>query len=140
MIKAILDTNVVLDIALKREPFFEYSSKIFDKIDDQILEGFITASSITDIYYIASKQKDKWQAREFLLNLIQVLEIIGVDKDTVISALECDMPDFEDAIQVFSAKSNSIDLIITRNKADFAKSGLNIMDPREFIDMMDIPG
>ena len=55
MIKAIIDTNVILDIALNREPFFEYSSQIFDRIDDHILEGYITASSVTDIYYIASK-------------------------------------------------------------------------------------
>lgn len=139
MIKALIDTNVILDIALNREPFFEYSSKIFDRIDDQILEGFITASSITDIYYIASKQKDKVQARKFLISLIQILEVIGIDKDIVIQALESDVPDFEDAIQVFSAKSNSINLIITRNKADFANSGIKILDPQEFIQSLDVP-
>lgn len=138
MIKALIDTNVILDIALKREPFFEYSSKIFDMIDDQFLEGYITASSITDIYYIASKQKDKLQARTFLLSLVQILEIIGVDKDIVIEALECDIPDFEDAIQVFSAKSNSVDLIITRNVTDFASSGLKVLTPLEFIQMLEI--
>ncbi|MDP2888818.1 MAG: PIN domain-containing protein [Bacteroidota bacterium] len=139
MIKALIDTNVVLDIALNREPFFEYSSKIFDKIDDQILEGFITASSITDIYYIASKQKDKLQARKFLINLIQILEVVGVDKDIVIQALESEITDFEDAIQVFSAKSNSIDLVITRNVADFASTGMKALTPQEFIQKFEIP-
>lgn len=139
MIRALIDTNVILDIALNREPFFEYSSKIFDKIDDQILEGFITASSITDIYYIASKQKDKFQARDFLIGLIQILEVIGIDKGIVVEALESDMPDFEDAIQVFSAKLNSIDLIITRNKSDFATSGIKVIEPRELIQSLDIP-
>jgi predicted nucleic acid-binding protein len=139
MIKALIDTNVILDIALKRDPFFEHASLIFDKIDDQILEGYITASSITDIYYIASKQKDKLQARTFLLNLVQIMEVIGVDKDIVMEALEGDIPDFEDAIQVFSAKSNSIDLIITRNVADFASSGMKALTPQEFIQKFDIP-
>lgn len=139
MIKALIDTNVVLDIALNREPFFEYSSKIFDKIDDQILEGFITASSITDIYYIASKQNDKLQARKFLINLIQILEVVGVDKDIVIQALESEITDFEDAIQVFSAKSNSIDLVITRNVADFASTGMKALTPQEFIQKFEIP-
>ena len=133
MIRAILDTNVILDIALKRQPFFKHSSKIFDLIDDQLLEGYVTASSITDIYYIASKQKDKLQARAFLLHLIQVLEIIGVDKEIILTALESDVPDFEDAIQAFSAKTNLIDLIITRNIQDFSKSGLKVMDPQDFI-------
>jgi predicted nucleic acid-binding protein len=133
MIKALIDTNVILDIALNRDPFFESSSKIFEKIDDQILEGFITASSITDIYYIASKQKDKFHARKFLINLIQILDVIGVDKDIVIQALESEMSDFEDAIQVFSAKSYSIDLVITRNVADFALSDLPVMSPTDFL-------
>lgn len=139
MIKALIDTNVILDIALNREPFFEYSSKVFDKIDDQILEGYITASSVTDIYYIASKQKDKLQARKFLINLIQILEVIGIDKDIVIQALESDMPDFEDAIQVFASKMNSIDLVITRNVLDFDLSGLKVLTPQEFIQKFDIP-
>jgi len=138
MIKALIDTNVILDLALKREPFFKDSSRIFECIDDQSLEGYITASSITDIYYIASKQRDKLLARSFLLNLIQILEIIGVDKDIVIQALESEMPDFEDAIQTFSAKYNSIDLIITRNKADFANSGIKAMEPLEFIHSLNI--
>lgn len=138
MIKVLIDTNVILDIALNREPFFEYSSKIFDRIDDHVLEGYITASSITDIYYIASKQKDKLQARKFLISLVQILEVIGVDKDIVIQALESDIPDFEDAIQVFSAKSNSIDLVITRNVTDFASSGMKVLTPRELIQKLEI--
>lgn len=139
MIKAVIDTNVILDVALKREPFFKHSARIFECIDEQSLEGYITASSITDIYYLASKQRDKFVARTFLLNLIRILEVIGVDKDIVIQALESEMPDFEDAIQAFSAKSNSIDLIITRNKADFANSGIKALEPQEFIQSLNIP-
>ncbi len=56
MIKALIDTNIVLDIALKRQPFFEHSSKVFDAIDDHLLKAYISAISITDIYYIVSKQ------------------------------------------------------------------------------------
>ncbi len=137
MIKALIDTNVILDIALKREPFFEYASKVFEKIDDYLLEGYITASSITDIYYIASKQKDKSQARAFLIGLVQILEVIGVDKDIVIDSLECDVPDFEDAIQIFSAKSNFIDIVITRNANDFALSGMKVLTPQEFIQKLE---
>jgi predicted nucleic acid-binding protein len=139
MIKALIDTNVILDIALIREPFFEYSSRIFDKIDDQVLEGFITASSITDIYYIASKQKDKVLARKFLISLIQILEVIGIDKDIVIQALESGMSDFEDSIQVFAAKSISIDLVITRNVADFKSIGMKAMTPQEFVQQFETP-
>ena len=133
MIRAIIDTNIILDIALRRQPHFDHSLKIFDAIDERLLEGYITASSITDIYYIASKQKGKSQARTFILDLIEILETIGIDKDIVITALESDLPDFEDAIQVFSAKANLIDLIITRNTKDFTRSEIRSMEPEEFI-------
>lgn len=78
------------------------------------------------------------QARKFLISLIQILEVIGIDKDIVIQALESDMPDFEDAIQVFASKMNSIDLVITRNVPDFELSGLKVMTPQVFIQELDI--
>lgn len=59
MIKILIDTNIILDIAFGRQPFFIESSQIFEKIDDELIEGSITATSITDIYYIASKQTNK---------------------------------------------------------------------------------
>ena len=72
-----------------------------------------------------------------MINLVQILEVIGVDKDIVIQALESNIPDFEDAIQVYSAKMNSIDFVITRNIADFASSGMKVLSPQEFLQMME---
>ena len=139
MIKALIDTNVILDIALKRELFFKDASNLFAKIDNQIFEGYISASSITDIYYIVSKQLNKKIAHEFLLNLIQVLELAGVDREIVEQALASQLSDFEDAIQVFSAKSNGIDFIVTRNIGDFSDSEIPVKTPAEFINMLEKP-
>lgn len=139
MIKALIDTNVILDIALKRAPFFEDASNLFAKMDDQLFEGYISASSITDIYYIVSKQLNKQIAHEFLLNLIQVLEVAGVDRDIVEQALASELPDFEDAVQVFSAKSNSIDFIVTRNVDDFLASEIPVKTPADFLTLLEGP-
>ena len=136
MIKALIDTNIVLDIALKRQPFFECSSKVFDAIDDQLLEGYISATSITDIYYIASKQNGKPQARAFILSLVKVLEIVGVEKRIIMDALNSDFSDFEDAIQAFSANAYSLDIIITRNIKDFKNSPVKVIKPKEFIEQI----
>ena len=56
MKQALIDTNIILDIALKRRPFFDASAKIFDLIDKNLLSGFVTATTITDIYYIFRKE------------------------------------------------------------------------------------
>ncbi len=61
------------------------------------------------------------------------MEILGVDKDIIIESLNSDLSDFEDAVQVYTAKSNAIDLIITRNVVDFANSGMRAVTPEDFI-------
>jgi predicted nucleic acid-binding protein len=133
MIKILIDTNIILDIALKRQPFFNESAQIFEKIDNKLIEGSITATSITDIYYIASKQTDKIQAKKFLIDLIQVVSIIGVDREIVVEAIESEMKDFEDAIQSFAAEYNELDFIVTRNVNDFVGSNVKAIEPNELL-------
>jgi predicted nucleic acid-binding protein len=134
MKRLLLDTNIILDIALKREPHFELSSKIFELIDKKRIIGYITASTVTDIYYISRKEKGKEIAIEFISNLIEIVDVIGVDKNIIVKALKSDLKDFEDAVQVSAAKYNEIEIIVTRNKSDFFESGLIILTPDELIE------
>lgn len=133
MKRLLLDTNVILDIALKREPHFEHSSKVFELIDKKRIIAYTTATSITDIYYIARKEKGKEVAIEFISNLIEVVDVLGVDKDTIVKAIKYNLKDFEDAVQVAAAEYNEIEIIITRNKSDFLNCGIEIQTPEELI-------
>lgn len=133
MKRVLLDTNIILDIILKRQPYFEVSSKIFNLIDNYQILGHITASTVTDIYYISRKEKGREIARQFISNLIEIVEILGVNKNTIIHALESNLKDFEDAVQLSAAKINKIEIIVTRNKTDFDNSTLKIMTPDELI-------
>jgi len=134
MRRLLLDTNIILDIALKREPHFEHSSKIFELIDRKRIIGYITASTVTDIYYISRKEKGNEIAIEFISNLIEIIDVIGVDKSTIVKALKSNLKDFEDAVQVSAAENYEIEIIVTRNKSDFLNSGLEILTPKELID------
>ena len=134
MRRLLLDTNIILDIALKREPHFEHSSKIFELIDKKRIIGYITASTVTDIYYISRKEKGNEIAIEFISNLIEIVDVIGVDKSTIVKALKSNLKDFEDAVQVSAAENYEIEIIVTRNKSDFLNSGLEILTPKELID------
>ncbi len=136
MKRLLLDTNIILDIALKRAPHFEYSSLIFELIDKKQIIGYITASTVTDIYYISRKEKGKEIAIEFISNLIEVLDVLGVDKNTIVKAIKSNLKDFEDAVQVSAAEYNEIEIIITRNKSDFLDSGLEILTPKELIESL----
>jgi predicted nucleic acid-binding protein len=134
MKRLLLDTNIILDIALKREPHFELSSKIFELIDKKRIIGYITASTVTDIYYISRKEKGNEIAIEFISNLIEIVDVIGVDKSTIVKALKSNLKDFEDAVQVSAAENYEIEIIVTRNKSDFLNSGLEILTPKEIIE------
>jgi predicted nucleic acid-binding protein len=133
MRKVLFDTNIILDIALKRNPYFDDASRLFGLIDKKIITGNITASAITDIYYISKKEKGYNETMNFIINLIEVVDVIGVDKEVILNAIAFEMKDFEDAVQASAAKLNDIDVIITRNKSDFKDTSLLILTPAEFL-------
>lgn len=131
MTRVLIDTNIILDIALKRSIHYESSSYIFNLIDRSIINAFITATTVTDIYYIVQKQTNHQIALQFIKELTLFIDIVGVDKEIILLAFEMKTVDFEDAVQTKAAEINSMDIIVTRNKKDFKDTGLKIMDPYE---------
>jgi predicted nucleic acid-binding protein len=135
MVRILIDTNIILDLALRREPFYNDSANVLKKIDNNSVFGFVTATTITDIYYIAKKDKGHSIAIEFITNLIQFVDLIGIDKEIIIESLAVDISDFEDAIQSVASAYNDIDYIITRNTKDYKSSKVKAIVPAEFINL-----
>ena len=133
--RLLFDTNIILDIALKREPFYKNSALVFKSIDNKTVFGFITATTVTDIYYIAKKDRGHSVAIDFISNLIQLVDLIGIDKEIIIEALANELIDFEDSIQSAASGFNQIDLIITRNTKDYKGSTTKAIIPDEFLDL-----
>lgn len=133
MTKVLFDTNIILDVALKRSPFFADALELFSLIDRKEIIGNVTATTITDIYYISRKEKGAADAVNFIKGLIDVVGVVGIDRDVIIEALGSGMKDFEDAVQESASQLNGIEIIITRNKEDFANARLKISTPREFL-------
>jgi predicted nucleic acid-binding protein len=133
MERVLFDTNIILDIALKRSPHFSIASDLFGMIDKGEISGHVTATTITDIYYISKKEKGHQQAIEFISHLIEILNVIGVDRETIINALKIGLKDFEDSIQVSASQFFALDCIITRNKVDFEKSDFKVYTPNEYL-------
>ena len=133
MKQILIDTNIILDIALQREPFFEVAEQIFNKIDDGKIKRFVTASSVMDIYYVSRKVCGREKTIEFIRELIDILEVLSVAKETIINALASEFKDFEDAVQYYVADMNRIDIIVTRNKSDFELSEIEVCYPEELV-------
>ena len=109
------------------------AARLFSLIDKAKIVAYVTASSITDIYYIAKKEKGHEKAFAFVSDLVQIVDIAGVDKNVVMNALRSEMKDFEDAIQVSAAMQETLDYIVTRNAKDFISDSINIDTPTDFL-------
>lgn len=127
-----VDTNVVLDVLLNRPAFVQDSATILRAASENIQE-FITASAVTDIYYIARKElKDSLQTKALIRNLLQVVHVASVSEADVCAALDSNWKDFEDSVQNAVAEHQRFDYIITRNPSDYKESNLPVLTPQEF--------
>ena len=132
--KAFIDTNLVLDVLAERKPFYDTSRQIWELIEKGGLTGYLSASSITDIFYILKKQLGLKRAYETVNKIIMVFNIVSVSEADIRKALNSGFKDFEDALQVVSSKKIKADFFITRNKKDFEEvSGIKIFDPETFL-------
>ncbi len=118
--KAVIDTNVILDAIASRPPFCVEAQKIMLLAAQEAFEGYITASSITDIYYIARKSLSEREAREALRKLFQIFTVLDVRGADCEAALDLTVDDYEDAVVSICAKKAGAAYIITRDE-DFQK-------------------
>ena len=122
----LVDTNVILDFFLSREPENKNATMLFEQIYQEKIEGLATASSITDIYYIMAKRLSADQTREAIYDLLNILEIIPVDGYDCSKALDLPIPDFEDALIVSCAKKADVQYIISHDK-DFLRTDTDLV-------------
>lgn len=131
--KALLDTNIILDYALERHPFWQASEQIFLLLEQGQLEGYVSASTFSDLYYIIRKQRGHEWTLIFLNRLVSVCHIATVDQTVISMALTANFKDFEDAIQYSTAVITHLDAIVTRDRQDFVGAALRIMAPDTLI-------
>lgn len=128
------DTNIILDVLLERENFYEDSLAVLSFCENGDNQGWVSLLSIANIYYIGSRQIGKEKAFQSVRILMQYLNVSDGDKAAVLYALESNFTDFEDALQNACAlKVNNLDAIITRNTKDFKRSSVPFYSPSEFV-------
>lgn len=131
--KVLLDTNIVLDLLLERKPFVDFAEEIFIKIEKQEIEGFLSPTSITTIYYLLNKHLDKNRCNDAIKTLLDLFEIVKIDKKVLQESLKKCGVDFEDSVIYTGADFTKIDVIITRDKKGFKNSKIEVLSPNEFL-------
>lgn len=133
MMKVMIDTNVIIDYLADRAPFADDAEKILDLCEQEEMTGVLTASAVTDIYYIMRKIAGREKTLESLKLLFSVFEIANVGKSDLLRAMESPVSDFEDALCAMCAKRIKAGCIITRDVGDFQSSPILPMTPQDFL-------
>ena len=138
MLSILIDSNILLDVMATRQPFFETSSKVIETLKDKDITGYVSASSVTDIYYIARRElKDKELVIQLIKDILKFVKIATVSEDEINKALELEWSDFEDAVQYSTALLSQMDYIITRNAKDFKASEIPTISPEDFLALLE---
>ena len=133
--KILIDTNVILDVLLKREPFCKAAIEVLELAKLNNVQEYVSASAITDIYYLACRQlKNKELARGLLKKLLTVVSVAGVSEQEINEALELEWNDFEDSVQYSVAFLQGMDAIITRNLNDYKQSEIPVWQPEQALE------
>lgn len=132
--RVLIDTNIVLDYLLQREPFFQDAEQLFQAIDSGQVIGYVTATTLTDIFYIARKHtRSLDQARQAISETLTVMAICPVNRDILESAFNSGLVDFEDAVQIFSAVAQGLDAIATRDAKGFLSSPIPVLSIQDLL-------
>jgi predicted nucleic acid-binding protein len=134
MDKVLIDTDVLLDFFFDRKPFAKFSTEILNLCEANKLSGYTTPVIISNVYYLLRKTAKHDIIIEKLKQLLNIMEIIKMDENAVLNALNSKFKDFEDALQNFSAIENGeINIILTRNIKDFKTSELAVLTPETYL-------
>ena len=136
--KALIDTCIIIDALQSREPFKDDAQKIFLSAARKEFDGYVTANSITDIYYLTHRytHSDK-DTRKILSNIFLVFELLDTYGLDCKKAISSDITDYEDAVMVETAIRSNMDCIVTRNIKDYSKSPIPIYKPEEFLTVLE---
>lgn len=132
-----IDTNIVIDLLSRREPFFEEAANLFSLADNKKMALSASALTIANASYILLKQKKPNEAKAIISKLLLLVKILPLDDRIIQLALNDDaFSDFEDGLQYFTAMENKQDVIITRNLKDFKNANLPTMTAQQFIETL----
>ena len=132
--KALIDTNILLDVLAKREPLYKSSLQIWRLCELGQIDGYISALSFTNILYIMRKSLDPDLIEKLQRSLSLIFHFTDLTVDDIEAASGLHWSDFEDALQYVSGKRVHVDCIITRNKLDYQEADRPAITPEEYLE------
>jgi len=129
----LLDTDVLIDLALDRKPFAEPAAELLDALEQRPGRSFIAWHSLSNFYYMVAPTRGKQETRGFLLDLTRFVDVAPTTTESLLYAGRLELSDFEDALQVAAAMACRADAIATRNLRDYARSPVRAAEPQSIL-------
>lgn len=131
--KVFVDTNVLLDVLARREPFYADSAQVWTLAETGRVSCFVSTLSLPNLFYLLRRGAGQKAARRAMSVLRGIFSLVSLDAKIINQAIDSDMDDFEDAVQFFSALRADAAILITRNPRDFPGTDVAIQTPAEFL-------
>ena len=130
---ALLDTDVLLDVALDRAPHVQSAAELLDAFENRMATAFIAWHSISNFYYLTRPSQGSLETKVLLLDLARFVRVAQTTTESLLYAAQLEMNDFEDAMQVAAAAACEADVIVTRNLRDYRRSPIRAAEPRDVL-------
>ncbi len=133
MKKLFIDSDVLLDLLLDREPFSEDTAILIEKSIESQIKLYTSILSIANMHYIIGRLETKKRADSKINKILKIISIENSGQTVIDKATKSKFTDFEDSIQNFCAVEASHKILITRNTKDYKESELSIFTPKEYL-------
>ena len=133
MEKVFIDTNIIIDLLAKREPFYKDAQDLFTLSDKKEIHLCISSLSFANAYYSIAKHHKEVDAKKYLAKFKVLVTVLPLEDKAIELALASEFNDFEDGLQYFTAMDNDSDIIITKNKKDFKNSKIPVLTAGEYL-------
>ncbi len=131
--RVLLDTDVVLDLVLDREPFADAAAELLALHEQERIEIFVSGITLINVFYVTRKIKGIGSARQAVEELLTTVKICPLYQAVLESAYKLPLTDYEDAVQHASATASQLDAIVTRNLKDYKNATLPVFSPTDFL-------
>lgn len=134
--RVLIDFNIILEALQQRQPYYEFSARLLASAENQTIEGWISAHSVTTLFYLIAKDTSVDLAQGVLTQLLSFLQVASVTHETIEQALNLPYRDFEDAVQIITAIQSRADYLVTRNPQDYKLPVIPVVQPVELLALL----
>lgn len=135
-LRVLFDTNVILDVLLRREPWRSDSRTAWNAHVDGLAEAYVAAISFTNLFFVLRRLTGTENARLAVRACLSTFPVVAVDREVLLIADALHGVDFEDNVQIACARILHLDAIVTRDAAGFEGTSITVLMPAELLEQL----